>query len=86
MPVKSPENVAWLQSRLARTLHEVDRWLADHEYLADEPSIADFLLYPNFSFRRQMLEADGTYPNVCRWGQVMSSREGVQRGMKLFDT
>ena len=85
MPTKLPENVDWLQKRLARSLHEVDDWLASHDYLADEVSIADFLLYPNFAFRRPMLEADGTYPNLCRWGDRMSRRDGVQRGMRAFD-
>lgn len=85
MPVKVPENAAWLEARLARALTETDRWLGEHEYFADELSAADFLLFPTFWFRRAMLEDAGTFPHLCRWGAAMAQRGGVRRGMHLFD-
>ena len=85
MPIKTSENQAWLQARLATAFRQVDWWLADHEYLADELSIADFLLYPNFAFRRASLESDGSFRHLCRWGDQMSRRPAVERGMKVFD-
>jgi GST-like protein len=85
MPVQAPQNAAWLDARLARALAQSERWLGEHEYFADEVSVADFLLFPTFSFRRQMLMRSGTCPNLCRWGSLMGLREGVVRGMRVFD-
>lgn len=84
MPVKDPKNEQWLQQRLANALAVADRWLGAHEYFADEVSIADFLLYPNFWFRRAAIQAGGSLPNLCRWGEAMAARPGVARGMSLF--
>lgn len=84
MPVRHPDNASWLQARLMRTLSVTDQWLAGHEYLADEVSIADFLLFPNFSFRRKLLTETGSFPHLCRWGEAMARRPGVKRGMSIF--
>ena len=84
MPVKDPENEAWLQRRLASALSVADRWLGTHEYFADEVSIADFLLYPNYWFRRNAIEASGTFRNLLRWGDAMAARPAVKRGMSVF--
>ncbi len=86
MPVKHPENVEWLQARLRRALSIADGWLAQHEYFADEVSVADFMLYPNFAFRRQAIEAAGDMPNLLRWGERMARRPALQRGMKVFES
>jgi len=85
MPIKAPENVAWLEARLSLVLGETDRWLGEHEYFADELSVADFLLFPTFSFRRKLLAESGRFANLIRWGDQVGLREGVRRGMALFD-
>ena len=84
MPLKHPQNEKWLQDRLAGALANADRWLGEHEYFADEVSIADFLLYPNFWFRRSAIQASGAFPNLCRWGEAMAARPAVARGMSVF--
>ena len=84
MPVKDSRNEAWLQNRLASALSVADKWLGDHEYFADEVSIADFLLYPNYWFRRSAIEASGMFPNLCRWGEAMTARPALTRGMSVF--
>ncbi len=84
MPVKDPLNERWLQSRLAGPLAVADQWLGEHEYFADEISVADFLLYPNYWFRRQAIQASGVLPHLTRWGQQMAERPGVARGMAVF--
>jgi len=86
MPVQHPDNAAWLEARMMRAMSVTDRWLADHEYLADEVSIADFLLFPTFSFRRKSLAEAGSFGHLRRWGEVMALRPGVQRGMSVFGT
>jgi GST-like protein len=84
MPVKHPDNVQWLQARLQRALILADQWLGQHEYFADEVSIADFMLYPNFAFRRQAIEDGGAMPHLLRWGDRMAQRPALQRGMSVF--
>lgn len=84
MPTRLPENAQWLQARLANALRVADGWLAAHEYFADEVSIADFLLYPNFWFRRAAIEQSGDFPHLLRWGTQMAARPGVVRGMGVF--
>ena len=57
--------------------------LAQHEYLADEYSIADIATYPwvaRFEWHKTNL-AD--FPNVKRWFDAISARPAVQRGMQV---
>jgi GST-like protein len=84
MPEKSAANVAWMEARLIKAFSMADGWLAEHEYFADELSVTDFLLYPNFAFRRPMLEKAGLCSHLRRWGGMMAARQGVERGMNVF--
>jgi len=57
--------------------------LRDHEYLADEYSIADIATYPwvaRYEWHKTNL-AD--FPHVKRWFDAISARPAVQRGMKV---
>jgi tRNA nucleotidyltransferase (CCA-adding enzyme) len=61
----------------------LDARLVDHEYLADEYSIADIATYPwvaRYEWHKTNL-AD--FPNVKRWFDAISARPAVQRGMKV---
>ncbi|MGE5522671.1 MAG: glutathione S-transferase N-terminal domain-containing protein [Rhodospirillaceae bacterium] len=61
----------------------LDARLAQHEYLADEYTIADIATYPwvaRYEWHKTRL-AD--YPNVRRWFDAISARPAVQRGMKI---
>jgi len=61
----------------------LDKRLAEHEYLADEYSIADIATYPwvaRYEWHKTNL-AD--FPNVKRWFDAISARPAVQRGMKV---
>jgi glutathione S-transferase len=51
------------------------------EFVADELSIADLMLYPNYAARKPLIDAAGDYSNLHRWGAMMASRPGVQKGM-----
>jgi GST-like protein len=57
--------------------------LAAREYLADEFSVADIMLYPNFSARKSLIDQAGGFANLQRWGAAVGGRPGVQRGMKV---
>ncbi|MDB5923766.1 MAG: Glutathione S-transferase [Betaproteobacteria bacterium] len=57
--------------------------LREHEYLADEYSIADISTYPwtaRYEWHKTRLE---DFPNVKRWFDAISARLAVQRGMKV---
>ena len=61
----------------------LDARLKDHEYLADEYSIADIATYPwtaRYEWHKTRLE---DFPNVKRWYDAISARPAVQRGMSV---
>ena len=58
----------------------MDRRLAQHEYFAGEPSIADFAIL-GWAWRHPRHKVDlAEYPNVQRWYEAMMARPGVARG------
>jgi GSH-dependent disulfide-bond oxidoreductase len=61
----------------------LDRRLADHEYVADEYSIADIAIWPWISrFEWQTIDLN-QYPNVKRWYLAIADKPGTQRGYKV---
>jgi GST-like protein len=68
-------------SKETRRLYAVmDRRLADREFFADDPSIADFAIL-GWAWRHPRHKVDlGDYPNVRRWYETMMARQGVRRG------
>ena len=58
----------------------LDNRLADHEYVADEYSIADIAIWPWISrFERHGIDW-ANFPNVKRWYCTVATRPGVLRG------
>jgi len=58
----------------------LDRRLADHEFVADDYSIADIAIWPWISrFEWQTIDLS-RYPNVKRWYLAIVARPAVQRG------
>ncbi len=58
----------------------LDRRLAEHEYLADEYSIADMATWPWISrFEWQTMDLN-EYPHLKRWYVAIAQRPAVQRG------
>jgi len=80
-PEKSPAIVDFFKRRLVAYFRNVDQHLAGREYLADEVSFADFMLYPNYALRKAIVDAAGGMDNLQRWGERMAARPGVQKGM-----
>ena len=79
-PEKSPAIIDFFKKRLIAYFGHVDRHLAGRDYLADEVSFADFMLYPNYALRKAMLDGTGM-ENLRRWAERMAARPGVQKGM-----
>jgi GST-like protein len=81
VPEKSAANADFFKNRLLGYFRNIDRHLAGHEYLADEISFADLMLYPNYAARKPLLEP-AELQHLKRWGEAMAARAGVQKGMK----
>jgi GSH-dependent disulfide-bond oxidoreductase len=81
---KSPPNIEHFKKRLLKYFEVFDKRLEGRDYLADELSVADLMLYPNFSARKALIDAAGGYANLQRWGAAMAARPGVQKGMKVL--
>ena len=80
-PEKSAANVEYFKKRLLGFFSVCDRALEGREFLVDELSVADLMLYPNFATRKQLVDQAGGFQNLQRWGAAMAGRQGVARGM-----
>jgi len=81
VPEKSPKNADFFKERLFKLFSLLDQRLAGRDFVADELSIADLMLYPIYATRKPLLDAASGYANLHRWGAMMASRPGVQKGM-----
>ena len=82
-PEKVPAHIKLFRDRFTRYFGDVERQLNGRDYLAGPLSFADFMLYPNYALRKDLLDAQ-TFPALAAWGERMSSRPGVQAGMALY--
>lgn len=83
VPEKSEANTEYFRQRLLVFFSHCDAQLQGREFLADEISVADLLLYPNFAARKALIDKAGGFANLQRWGAQLAARPGVQRGMKV---
>ncbi|TAN50745.1 MAG: glutathione S-transferase [Betaproteobacteria bacterium] len=81
VPERSAANVEFFKQILLNYFRVIDQHLAGREYLADEISFADLMLYPNYAARRPLLEAAGGMEHLKAWAARMAARPGVQQGM-----
>jgi GST-like protein len=84
VPEKLPANTDYFVQRMIGFFAVCDAHLATHEYFADELSVADLMLYPNYATRKPMLDKAGGLPNLHRWGAALAARPAIQRGMKVL--
>ena len=83
VPEKIAANTDYFKQRLLGFFAVCDAHLAAREYLADEFSVADIMLYPNFSARKSLIDQAGGFANLQRWGAAIGARPGVQKGMTV---
>ena len=71
-------------SKITRRLYDVmQRRLAEHEFFADELSIADFAIL-GWAWRHPRHRIDlAEFPSVKRWYESMMARPGVRRGFEV---
>lgn len=80
-PEKSAKNVEFFKGRLLKLFSLLDQRLSGREFVADELSIADLMIYPIYAQRKPLIDSAGDCANVHRWGAMMASRPGVRKGM-----
>ena len=61
----------------------LDRRLAQHEFVADDYSIADIAIWPWVSRYEWQTVDLNAYANVKRWYTVIAERPAVQRGYEV---
>jgi len=90
----APEKIEYAIDRYAmeakRQLDVLDRHLAEHEFLADDYSIADMAVWPWYSAVVGGLAYDAAeflavheYEHVNRWVRQIGERPAVQRGQRV---
>lgn len=84
VPEKIEGNTGYFRQRLLDFFAVCDAHLAVHEYFADEFSIAELMLYPNFAARKPMIDQAGGFTHLQRWGAALAGRPALQRGMKVL--
>ncbi|HZR04122.1 MAG TPA: glutathione S-transferase family protein [Burkholderiales bacterium] len=83
-PEKPASILQFFVDRLLRMYTLIDKRLMGREFLADELSVADLMLYPNYFKRKALItSAGGGLMNLHRWGEMMAARPGVQAGMNI---
>jgi len=80
VPDKVSSAVAFFESTFVKTCEAFEDALARSTYLGgDEPSIADFALYPTAFYRRPLIERAAYLHRIIRWMETMAKRAAVQR-------
>ena len=79
-PGKAPYAEERYSKENARLYAVLDKRLGEHEYLADEYSIADIATWPWISrFEWQQMDLNA-YPHLKRWYVAIAERPAVERG------
>jgi GST-like protein len=79
-PEKLEYPIARYTKEVARIYGVLDARLAQHEYLADEYSMADIICWPWISLREHHQMSLDALPNLRRWYEALEARPAVQRG------
>ena len=83
-PEKIPYAIDRYTNEANRLYNVLDVRLKDHEYLADEYSIADIATFPWLrSYERQGVDLN-EYSNVKRWFEAIAGRPAVKRGLEVL--
>jgi len=83
-PDKIPYAIERYRKEGNRLRHVLDNHLADHEYLADEYSIADIASYTWIRGLSRRYPTEQPTPHMDRWVQKIGERPAVKAGMALL--
>ena len=82
-PGKAPYAEERFMKAAKRLYGVLEQRLTDHEYLADEYSVADIATWPWIARHDWQTIDLNEYPNVKRWYVTMANRAAVQRGFDV---
>lgn len=82
-PEPTPAAVAHAVSTAARAYLALNSRLQDHEFLADDYSIADIAVYPWIERHPWTTLELNAYPALLRWYEQVGRRSAVVRGMAV---
>jgi len=82
-PEKLPYAIARFQKEAERLFQVLDTHFAKVEFLAEDYSIADMMLYPWLVNFKKYTEKAETMPNILRWLNTLSLRPKLQKGMSI---
>jgi len=82
---KIPYAIERYQTELKRLYAVLQKQLENHPYIVegDEPTIADFALFPWVRGATWSGLDLSTYPSIQKWLEKLESRPGVQRGLQV---
>jgi GST-like protein len=83
-PEKNPYAIERYRREADRLRLVADRHLAEHDYFADEYSIADIAAFPWLQSFRTRLPPEVPTPHLDAWADRIADRPAVQRGMSLL--
>jgi len=83
VPEKVQSTTDFFVDRMLANFRYADQRLGQAEYLAGDLSVADFALYPVYRVRHDLLQKQGGFANLHRWGKALGERPAMQRGMKV---
>jgi len=81
---KHPYSIDRYTKEGQRLLTVMDRHLGEHEYLADEYSIADIACFPWVRIHKLCNLSIEAMPNLKRWYGAIRGRPAVERGMNIL--
>jgi GSH-dependent disulfide-bond oxidoreductase len=77
-----PYAIERYRNEMRRQFGIMDAHLRDHEFFADEYSIADIALLP---YAASMAPRDTDAPHLARWKSTLLARPAVQRGLAFME-
>ena len=80
-PMQSAPNADFFARRFLRHCANIDRQLADREFLADEFSIADIALYPVVAVRAALIQTTLGFSHLKSWEARVAARPETARAM-----
>jgi GST-like protein len=83
----NPGKAPYAEERYLKEAHRLygvmNKQLGDHEYLADDYSIADIAVWPWVSRYEWQTVDLKQYPNVLRWYLAIANKPATQKGYKV---
>lgn len=83
VPEKVPSIIEYYEQRVLSVLQNLNRQLGERQYLAGDLSVSDFVFYPVYNRRRDLIRKhSGELGHLIRWAAEMDARPACRRGVE----